>query len=321
VATNRQNCALPHLGLHIGINCRSGNPTAKSAWGIALPDRRAGQGTSSARLRAYASAGLLIAAVGVALYLSSTVSKGSSSDTPPVTVVDSHDIATRIAATASVPGRTPDKVQGSVLTASGRTSLGICVEDTTGAFAESGQIVGALTESIADLQKSPKWSATSQTGDPPVVATSCPLPPSAQSQGIRNNRGKVTASVSPSSVASPFNIFVFVIAPEVVQRDFVGDSPNARILSQETLCNSGDSPCFVVSYGIYLTPNEFRDRSLREQLFSRAVGFQPPPTAQASLSSNIGYVPVRSSPVASPTTAVPVTPTAIAPAEATAVVP
>lgn len=220
-----------------------------------------------------------IAAI-AALY--STSRGGQSSGTPPIQVVDADEIATRVAATASVPNRPPDGQTGNMFTVSGRRSLGVCVQDLTGTVSDPAEILALVTDSLADLQANPLWPHTSVAGDPPVVAASCPLASPILTSRTRDSRGKLYAMIPPSSVATPFAVFVFVVSEQIIERDFAREDPMFRVRPQETLCRQIGGPCIVVSYGTYVTPEEFRDRSLRSSLFSRTIGFQRPPAGPPS---------------------------------------
>jgi hypothetical protein len=109
-----------------------------------------------------------------------------------------------VAATASIPGRDPDKLSGSPFTASGRTALGICVQDTTGTLTDPNDVLSLVAESVADLQSDPIWAQIPIADQSPAVAVSCPLLSMLLASSTRDNRGQLHADVPPSQIVTRF---------------------------------------------------------------------------------------------------------------------
>lgn len=116
---------------------------------------------------------------------------------------------------------------------------------------------------------------------------------------MRNGTGQLYASIPPSTVATPFNVFIFVVSDDVVARDFASNPPMYRRYSQERLCSPQGDPCFVVSNALHVTASEFLDRSLISLLLAVTVGFREPPPV--STNSSIMWSPIRPSTDRSPT--------------------
>lgn len=218
----------------------------------------------------------------------------STSSAPPYPLVGGIRIAVSLTPSPTPIDASPDRIGGPYLVPS-RTQLGICISDTTGSLSND-QKQDYLLAALAEIQTAyPQWAAARLTPAPLLLGLDCPIASPILSPSVNaSNIGGAEGSVAPSDRVSPFRAFIFVVSPDTIQRLFSDSLITSHTHEQEAVCNPGSDVCAVVSKGLYVTADEFADKSKLSSGLARVLSIAGGGTPSG------GPVPVTAIPSPSP---------------------
>jgi hypothetical protein len=173
------------------------------------------------------------------------------------------------------PESGPARLGGPFLVAS-RTQLGICVRDMTGSVSDD-ELQRHVVASIVMLSDAyPLWTSYRFTPATLLLGLGCPGESPLLLPGVERSDVAMEQAVVPRrDLASPFSVFIYVVSPGEVRHLFADGDITSRTYRQEVLRDSPDSHvAFVVSRGLYVTMDEFRDKAILSTGLAKAMGFR-----------------------------------------------
>lgn len=181
---------------------------------------------------------------------------------------------------------------------SSRDRLAVCVQGIQNVSIDGPEAEGRLAAALAELANDPIWSAAGFARAAPEAAVGCPEPPVLLRDGVvaQPNFRQVPGSILAES-PSKFLVFLFVAPPAFIESMFIdgpASSPTSpsppyfRLEHEQLHCFGGSrtGPCVVVTSGLYLTPDEFRDHDTLVVAMGNAIGLPCPPCRVPSAPSD-----------------------------------
>ena len=193
-------------------------------------------------------------------------------------VICAFGAAALLAATlalARTESHNPRLTDDMLVTAS-RDRLRICVEAVDVPQFDAASAIQPITAALDDVSQHPRWSTSGYgRAGGPVVAVGCPGEPYMLRADVEVVDGK-PAGLSPVPEvkdASTYRLFVFVV-PEEKLESVIRGNWNVRFADQEALCEGG--VCFTVTNGIYVTPEELKDRAFLKEWLEKGLSLERP---------------------------------------------
>jgi hypothetical protein len=177
-------------------------------------------------------------------------------------------------ASASRHSREIEPTQDGLLITS-RDRLAVCAQGIDGVTLRPDDARAHLSTAFSALANDPAWGGGGFDRAPAVVEAGCPEPPVILRPGVQaeRNRRRIPGSLL-TDAPSRFLVFVFVSSQSLIDRTFLGDPAFARTEIEQIYCfgASGPSSCLAVTKGLYLTAEEFRDRTELSVALGNAIG-------------------------------------------------
>ena len=164
------------------------------------------------------------------------------------------------------------------LLARGRDRLAVCIQGV-GIAPSVADMQLQVTDALASVaSQHPQWVPAGFNKVPRSVQIGCPGDPHLLRDGVEYVNGRPGASNTgegrlQTQTASPFRLYVFVLAPNELSRVIRGEL-NVRTAAQEMLCDGGR--CTQVSTGLYLTAQELTDKRFLQEWVTKGLGLEPP---------------------------------------------
>ncbi|MCC7369511.1 MAG: hypothetical protein IT306_13870 [Chloroflexi bacterium] len=189
--------------------------------------------------------------------------------------VDGRTIATQVTATVQTLATSSALgAPGASQAAPRRPRFAVCVQDASGRRPNPEQLTTQMALAISEARRRAKQPQVPGTAH--LIGTPCPLDPpllAPDVTGVVSGTliGRRTMTETPNP--SPFEVFVYIVADEVVLRFLPSTDPMLRRFPHEGQCR-GDV-CFGYSLAYYVAPNEFRDTAYLAQLIGDGFGYFP----------------------------------------------